>query len=296
MLNSRIRKAYLNNHTDIFCLGDIGDLNYPYEVLDNSTKTIKDIVNHTHRISEKIHNSKKPIFLIGQSALKLKSSPFLFEELKKYLIKNNKINDNWNALNILSNDASTVGSNYLNIFSSNNGTNKTIDKISNNQIDVLFLFGQENLKINKKNEFIIYVGSHGDKGANLADIILPGAAYTEQDGYFANIEGKIQKAYKASYPPGEAKEDWQIVNELAASIKRKKLFEDKDDLINSMNNYLNLNKQNKKFSIPKYEFIDEKITINEIDYYHSNVVARASKTMTECKNLRSNFKKTGTEG
>jgi len=296
MLNSRIRKAYLNNHTDIFCLGDIGDLNYPYEVLDNSTKTIKDIVNHTHRISEKIHNSKKPIFLIGQSALKLKSSPFLFEELKKYLIKNNKINDNWNALNILSNDASTVGSNYLNIFSSNDGTNKTIDKISNNQIDVLFLFGQENLKINKKNEFIIYVGSHGDKGANLADIILPGAAYTEQDGYFANIEGKIQKAYKASYPPGEAKEDWEIVNELAASIKRKKLFEDKDDLINSMNNYLNLNKQNKKFSIPKYEFIDEKITINEIDYYHSNVVARASKTMTECKNLRSNFKKTGTEG
>ena len=296
MLNSRIRKAYLNNNTDIFSLGDIGDLNYPYEVLDNSTKTIKDIVNHTHKISEKIHNSKKPIFLIGQSALKLKSSPFLFEELKKYLIKNNKINDNWNALNILSNDASTVGSNYLNIFSSNDGTNKTIDKINNNQIDVLFLFGQENLKINKKNEFIIYVGSHGDKGANLADIILPGAAYTEQDGYFANIEGKIQKAYKASYPPGEAKEDWQIVNELAASIKRKKLFEDKDDLINSMNNYLNLNKQNKKFSIPKYEFIDEKITINEIDYYHSNVIARASKTMTECKNLRSNFKKTGTEG
>ena len=296
MLNSRIRKAYLNNNTDIFSLGDVGDLNYPYEVLDNSTKTIKDIINHNHKISEKIHNSKKPIFLIGQSALKLKSSPFLFEELKKYLIKNNKINDNWNALNILSNDASTVGSNYLNIFSSNDGTNKTIDKISNNQIDVLFLFGQENLKINKKNEFIIYVGSHGDKGANLADIILPGAAYTEQDGYFANIEGKIQKAYKASYPPGEAKEDWQIVNELAASIKRKKLFEDKDDLINSMNNYLNLNKQNKKFSIPKYEFIDEKITINEIDYYHSNVVARASKTMTECKNLRSNFKKTGTEG
>ena len=76
MLNSRIRKAYLNNNTDIFSLGDIGDLNYPYEVLDNSTKTIKDIVNHTHRISEKIHNSKKPIFLIGQSALKLKSSPF----------------------------------------------------------------------------------------------------------------------------------------------------------------------------------------------------------------------------
>ena len=70
----------------------------------------------------------------------------------------------------------------------------------------------------------------------MADIILPGAAYTEQDGYFSNLEGKIQKAYKASYPPGDAKEDWQIINELSASIKRKKLYSNKDELIKSMLN------------------------------------------------------------
>ena len=73
---------------------------------------------------------------------------------------------------------------------------------------MVYLLGQDNLKFKKQNEFVIYQGSHGDKGAEIADVILPGSAYTEQNGYFTNLEGKLQKAYKASYPPGEAKEDW----------------------------------------------------------------------------------------
>ena len=130
----------------------------------------------------------------------------------------------------------------------------------------------------------------------MADIILPSAAFTEQDGYFTNLEGKIQKAYKASYPPGDAKEEWKIVNDLAASLKRKNLYAKKEDLINSMFNFLNLHKNKKNFEIPYYEFIDETIDVNDLDYYHSNSIARASKTMTECKNLSKNIKKTGTDG
>ena len=94
ILNSRIRKNYIKNKTQIYSLGDVGDLTYPYKILENSTKTIKDIVNHTHKISEEIYNSKKPIFIIGQSALKLNSSIYIFEELKKYLQSKNKINKN----------------------------------------------------------------------------------------------------------------------------------------------------------------------------------------------------------
>ena len=129
----------------------------------------------------------------------------------------------------------------------------------------------------------------------MADIILPSAAYTEQDGYFTNLEGKMQKAYKASYPPGEAKEDWQIINELAASIKRKNLYINKDELVNSMTNFLNVHKD-KFFEVPNYKFINEIIKVDDLDYYHSNSVARASKTMNECKNLSSKIKKTGTDG
>jgi len=289
ILNLRIRKSHIKNKAEIYSLGNIGDLTYPYNVLENNSKIIRDIVNNKHELSKKIINAKKPSIIIGQSVLKLKSSIYIFEELKNYLLKNDKINDEWNSLNILSKNASTVGSYDLNILSSNNGLNITLDKINKNQFDVIFLFGQEDLKFKKRKEFIIYIGSHGDRGAEMADIILPGSAYTEQDGYYTNLEGKIQKAYKASYPPGEAKEDWQIINEISAILKRKKLYATRDELINSMINYLNLHKDKRKFQIPKYNYYESSISVDEIDYYHSNSVARASKTMSECKNEKINL-------
>ena len=295
ILNSRIRKAYLNNNTDIYSIGNVGDLTYPYIEFENSTKIINEIVNDEHKLSDLIKQSQKPIIVLGQSLLKMKSAPYVFEELKKYLLAKKKISHQWNALNILSNNASTVGAYDLGILSSNNGNNNTLEKIKNNEFDIIFLFGQDNLKFIKKNEFIIYLGSHGDRGAEMADIILPSAAYTEQEGYYTNLEGRMQKAYNASYPPGEAKEDWQIINELAASIKRKNLYTNKEELINVMKNYLNLNKD-KIFEVPNYEFINEKIYVDDLDYYHSNSIARASKTMSDCKKSSSNFKKTGTDG
>ncbi len=295
ILNSRIRKAYLKNKTKIYSVGDLGDLTYPYEVLDNNTKLIKDIINNKNVMSEKIINSKKPTIIIGQSILKMKSGIYIFEEIKKYLLKNSKISNDWNSLNVLSRNASTVGAYDLDILSSKNGENITLKKIQENQFKIIFLFGQDDLKFKKSKEFIIYIGSHGNKGAEIADIILPGVAYTEQDGYFTNLEGKIQKAYKASYPPGDSIEDWKIINELSALLKRKNLYDNKDELINSMMNFLELNKESKSFELPNYDFLEENITVDEIDYYHSNVVARSSKTMTDCKNTRITFCKTGTE-
>ena len=294
ILNSRIRKAYLKNKIDIFSLEDVGDLTYPYKVLENNSETINQIINNQHEVSKRITSSKKPIIILGQSILNSSNGAYVFEEMKKYLKNINKINDNWNSLNILSIDAATIGSYDLGIFSSNNGSNKTLKKIEDKEAEVIFLIGQDNIKIKKNNEFIIYIGSHGDIGAELADLILPGAAYTEQDGFFTNLEGKLQKAYKASYPPGDAKEDWQIINELSSEIDSNALFKNKDELIKSMHEYLKVNKNN-NFEVPKYDFKDEKIFIEDIDYYYSNTIARASKTMSECRNARVNLKKTGTE-
>ena len=296
ILNARVRKSFLNNKTEIYSFGDIGELTYPYKILDNKTDTIKDIFENKNDLSEKIKNSKKPIIIIGQSALRLKSGKFIFEEFKKFLISINKITKEWNSLNILSNNASTVASYDLNILNSKDGKNVILDKIENNNFDILFLFGQDNLNFKKKNEFIIYVGSHGDKGAEMADVILPGAAYTEQDGYYINLEGKIQKAYKASYPPGDAKEDWEIINELSELFKKKKIYNNKEELIDRMMNYLKLDQKiNNKDKIIT-EFFSEKIVIDHFDYYYSNVIARASKTMSECRNEKLKVKSTGTDG
>ena len=295
ILNSRIRKNFLKNKTEIISLGDVGDLTYPYNVIDNSTDIIKEIVENNHEISKKIKQSNNPSLIFGQSILKLKSAPYIFEELKNYLEENGKISEEWNALNILQKNSSAVGSFDLNVLAKNSSY-EILENLEKNNYEVLILFGQDNLKFKKKNEFIIYIGSHGDKGANIADVILPGATYTEQDGYFTNLEGKLQKAYKASYPPGEAKEDWLIINELSSFIKRKNLYKDKNQLIDALLNYLNLNNQNETdFEVPEYDFKSEKIFTDEIDYYHSNVIARASKTMSECKNTRMSLPKTGTD-
>ena len=183
----------------------------------------------------------------------------------------------------------------LNIFSSNNGRNILLEKLKENSIDLLFLLGQDKLKIKRNGIFVVYIGSHGDEGAKNSDLILPGSAFTEQDGYYTNLDGKIQKAFKASYPTELAKEDWLIINEISSLIRNKNLFKDKDDLIDSMFNFLNQEKKDEFVKID-YIFENEKILIDDIDYYFSNVIAKNSKTMSECKSLRSNFEQTGTDG
>jgi len=297
MLNARIRKAYLNNKTKIISLNDVGDLTYPYQILNGKTQTIKDIIENKNEITNDIINSKKPLVVLGESFLELKSANYLFYSLKEFLSKNNKFTKDWNPLNILFTDASTVGSIDLDLVDQNNNI---LDDLKQNKFEIIYLLNQDNLDFVKKDEFIIYQGSHGDKGAEIADIILPGAAYTEQSGHFTNLEGRIQKAFKASYPPGDSKEDWQIINEIAETMNNRKLFNDKDELESSMFNYLSLKKEKQKetlkTNIETIEFKNEDLKVEFKDYYFSNVIARASKTMLDCNNSKIDVKRTGTEG
>jgi len=299
ILNARIRKSYLNNNTKVISLNDLGDLTFPYESLDGQTQTLKNIFDGNHDLSKQIIGADKPMIILGESLLNSNSSMYFFNKIREFLIKNEKINDDWNSFNILSCDAATVGNYDLGII---NEDINLLEDLQNHKFDVVYLAGQDNLNFDKKDEFIIYQGSHGDKGAEIADIILPGSAYTEQDGYFTNLEGKLQKAYKASYPPGDAKEDWQIINELAELMNNRKLFNDKDELESSMFNYLNLQKEkqsnvdDKNTKADESKFINETLKITVKDYYFSNVIARSSKTMVKCNNSKLNYKSTGTEG
>ena len=297
MLNARIRKAYLNNNTEIVSLNDVGDLTYPYQSLDGKTETIKNMIEDKNEISNHIKKSKKPLIILGESFLKVKAANYLFQSLKKFLSENGKLTDDWNPLNILSTNASTVGSFDLGLVDE---TNKVLDDLMKNKFEIVYLVGQDNLDFIKKDEFIIYQGSHGDKGAEIADIILPGGAYTEQSAHYTNLEGKIQKAFKASYPPGDAKEDWQIINEIAETMNNRKLFNDKEELESSMFNYLNLKKDKQKEILNKNneqeKFENEDLKVEFREYYFSNVIAKASKTMLDCNNSKIEIKKTGTEG
>ncbi|MDB2381927.1 NADH-quinone oxidoreductase subunit NuoG [Candidatus Pelagibacter bacterium] len=299
ILNARIRKSYLQNKTKIISLNEMGDLTFPYKSLDGNTETVKKIIEGKHEVSDLIKQAKKPMVIMGQSVLKSKSSKYIFESIKQFLEENNKISINWNALNVISENASTVGAFDLGLYKTTNGDNEVLKDLKAHKFEIVYLLGLDTINFEKRNEFVIYQGSHGDKGAEMADIILPGATYTEQNGYFTNLEGKLQKAYKASYPPELAKEDWVIINELAESMNHRKLFNDKDELDSSLINQINLHiEKNSSLTSSKVKeliFENELIKIDN-DYYYSNVIARASKTMSECRGLKADLKSTGTEG
>ncbi len=298
ILNARIRKAFLNNKTKVYSFGDQGDLTYEYETIQNSTEELKYLFEKKSDLYKEFKKSKKPLIVFGYSFFLLKSAKYLFEQCKQFLNDHKDIIEkNWEPLNVISRDASTVGGYDLKIYGKDYEFNYTLEKLHKNELEIVFLFGQDNLKFNKINEFIIYIGSHGDKGAEVADIILPCPAYTEQDGFYTNLEGKLQKAFKASYPPGNAKEEWVIINELSKSLDNKYIYQSKDQLIDSMLNFLKQG-QNKNLEInnDKGKFYNEVILSSSIDYYYSNVIARASKTMSECRSLKFDFNKTGTEG
>ena len=296
ILNARIRKTYARKKLKIYSIGNPGDLTYPYQFIGSNTSIIREIVSGEHEISNKIKKSKKPIIIIGESALNGEIGRYIFESFKSFLFVNNFIKKDWNALNILTQNASRVGAIDLEMFLINERENFSFfDKLDNDEFKFLYLLGFDSINFDKKDKFVVYQGSHGDKGAEIADIILPGAAYTEKDGLFVNLEGKLQNAYKASYPPGDAREDWIIFKDIANMMKKPLGYNNVKHLreliiknIQQKNNYQNKN-------INKVNFIEGDILINPIDYYYTNSIARSSKVMSECRQISKKFLFTGIE-
>jgi len=303
ILNARIRKTFVQKKIPIFSIGNPGDLTYEYEIIGDSTEDIKKIVNKEHDFSQKLLSAKKPIIIIGESALELKSGGYIFEEFKRFLIKNNLINENWNGLNILVQNASTVGLLDLKILQDKKEKSSSFfDDLKNRKFKLLYLLGSDNLEFQKNDEFIVYQGSHGDRGAEIADLILPSATYTEQNGLYENLEGRIQECKKASYPIGEALEDWKIFNQIIKKLGSKDYKVNFDELrkevLETAPNFLGINELPKK-SVTKTNnietsFFSEKIFVRELDYYYTNSISRSSKTMSECRQIRQKIKKDGT--
>ncbi len=302
MLNARIRKVFSQKKVPIFSIGNPGDLTYEYTVIGNTTDDIKKIFNNELEFSKKLSSAKRPIIIIGESALELKSSEYIIEGFKNFLLKNNLINKEWNAFNFLPQNASTVGLTDLNILPNDNmKKNSFFDKLNNNQFKLLYLLGSDNLEIKKNDEFIIYQGSHGDRGAEIADLILPSAAFTEQNGLYENLEGRVQECKKASYPIGEALEDWKIFNLILKKLDEENLstFESlRTEVLNLIPNFTKLNELPIRTKIEikniSSNFVSEIVNIKELDYFYTNAISRASKTMSECRQVKQNSIKTGT--
>jgi NADH-quinone oxidoreductase subunit G len=290
IINSRIRKNFINKRTEIFTIGDPGEQTYKIISLGDNLKVLKDIENNNSIFSEKIKTSQKPMIVIGESVLNSKQGRFVLETSKSILKKNNSLN----GLNILHQSAASVGAIMLQAYTNTNEVLKN---------EILYLIGADEINIDTKNKFIIYQGTHGSKNAKIADVILPGAAYTEKNGLYVNLEGRVQPAFKASFPPGNAKEDWKILRALSDILNKPLKFNTIEQLRSKMFEFnpalqridqlpsIDVN----ALDVENVEVIDSKVNYLPIDYYHSNEIAKSSKTMLECKIARQSLQKTGTE-
>jgi len=303
MLNARIRKVFAQKQVPIYSIGNPGDLTYNYTIIGNKTDDIKKIFNNESNFAKKLSSSKKPIIIIGESVLELDCGKYIIEGFKKFLKDNNFINKDWNAFNFLPQNASTVGLLDLNILPKDyNKNNSFFEKLENNEFKLLYLLGSDNIDIKKNDEFIVYQGSHGDRGAEIADLILPSAAFTEQNGLYENLEGRVQECKKASYPIGDALEDWRIFNLILKALEKNENLSSFDSLRKEVKNLIpNFTKINELPSFNEIvidsspaKFISQEVIIKDLDYFFTNAISRSSKTMSECRQIRQGSKKTGT--
>jgi len=281
ILNLKIRKAIKANQAKVFSIGNIPDQTYKVHHLGDNIEILNDIDSNNIDFSKVFYGAKKPIIIIGESVLNFKIGNFVIEKSKSILSKAN----NLSGFNILHQNASSVGSIILESYN-NNFKNLLLS-------DVIFLLNADEVKIDKQsNQFIIYQGTHGGENASLADVVLPGAAFTEKEGIFVNLEGRPQLANKASYPPGNAKEDWKIIKALSDVFNkplnfnsleelREQMF-DKYPILKDLDRLPTINY--KDIKIEAVDKIEQNIKLQDFKYYKSNIIARQSITMHECEN------------
>src|SRR6478736_480335 len=210
VLNARIRKRYLKGNVLIGIVGEKADLTYPYNYLGAGPESLAQFVDHAPAQKE------KPMFIIGQGALNRPDGAAVLAMASKAAASLGVIKDGWNGFNILHSEAAQVGA--LDVgFVPGEGGMDTAAMLTAGALDVLFLLGVDEVEA-PPGAFVVYIGTHGDRGAHRADVILPGAAYPEKSAIYVNTEGRVQMANRAAFPPGDAREDWAILRALSEAL------------------------------------------------------------------------------
>jgi NADH-quinone oxidoreductase subunit G len=305
LVNARIRKAWLRNDLKIMRIGPRFDLTYQVQDLDNNPADLADIAAGKHRAFDVLKNAKHPMLIVGQGALARPDGAAILDAAAQIARNTGMIGPagegGWNGFNVLHTAAGRVGALDLGFLPQKGGkdTVAILDAASRGDIDFLYLLGAD--EIDTKNlgkAFVVYQGSHGDAGAHRADVILPGAAYTEQNGTYVNTEGRVQSARRATFPPGDAREDWTILRALSDVLGKKLPYDDMAALRQAMLKDAPHFAQTE--SAPANPGADASIwtaigaagTIAKMpfeypvkDFYLTNPIARASHVMAECSSL-----------
>jgi NADH-quinone oxidoreductase subunit G len=232
LVNTRIRKRYLAGGLTIANLGNPHDLTYPVMEIGLNPQSLSHLLQGTHPLSEALSRANRPMIIVGMGALARPDGRAIYENVKA-LAGVAMLREGWNGFNILHTAASRVGALDVGFVPQMNGYDITgiMRGIEAQDISVLYLLGVDEIDTRYFGDaFVIYQGHHGDVGASRADVVLPSAAYTEQDGIYVNLEGRPQAAQQAVFPVGEAKEGWRIIRALSDVLGHALSFDTLDQL------------------------------------------------------------------
>ena len=220
LVNARIRKRYLRGGLKVYHIGEAHDLTYPVEELGNDPAILEQIARGKHEVFDVLSKAKKPVIILGSGALAREDGESILKAAHYLATHAGVVKKGWNGFNVLHMAAARVGGLDIGFVPQGDhgrGIVRVVGGLQQGEIDVLYLLGVDEIDTSffGKDAFVIYQGHHGDIGAERADVILPGAAYTEKNATYVNMEGRPQRALQAVAPPGEAREDWRIVRALS---------------------------------------------------------------------------------
>jgi NADH-quinone oxidoreductase subunit G len=295
VLNARIRKRWRTGQLKVGVIGDKAPLTYDYEHLGAGPDTLADVAAGKHSFADVLKNAKNAIVLVGAGVAARHDGAAVLALAAKLALDAGAVRDDWNGFAVLHTAASEAGA--LDIgFVPGEGGLTAAQMTTFGTLDVLFLLGADEVKA-PDGTFVVYVGTHGDRGAHRADVILPGSAYTEKAGLYVNTEGRVQIANRAAFPPGEAREDWAIFRALSEAIGSTLPWNTLDELRSAMYKVApQLMRLDYITPAPVAELADlakaegamssEPFRSPVTDFYMTNPIARASKIMAECSALK----------
>jgi NADH-quinone oxidoreductase subunit G len=220
LLNARLRKVWLAGKTEIGLIGEQANLTFDYNWLGAGSKTVGKLPKAAVDFLTK---AERPAIIVGSGALTGETGPAVLNALGALAKKvgvvapDSQEEGGWNGFNVLHTAAARVAGLDMG-FVPGEGGKTVFDMIKPGALDVLFLLGADEIELGGSDAFRVYLGSHGDRGAHGADVILPGSAYTEKPGLYVNTEGRVQMAERVVFPKGQAKEDWAILRALSALV------------------------------------------------------------------------------
>ncbi|HUB44705.1 MAG TPA: NADH-quinone oxidoreductase subunit NuoG [Acetobacteraceae bacterium] len=293
VLNARIRKRWLANEMPIGLIGGDTDLTYTVQHLGSTPSVLNALHDGSHDFAKVLRAARRPMIIVGQAALARPDGAAVMAACWRLAAEIGALAPDWHGFNVLHTAAARVGALDLGFVPGPHG--RSLAQMLGGGVEVLWLLGADEFDTAQigPRTFVIYQGHHGDAGARRADVILPGAAYTEKPGTYVNTEGRVQRGFRSVYPPGEAREDWAILRAFSEVIGHRLPY----DTIGAVR--ARLEQVNPVFGkvgfLPRFGAADQSGPAGDpaalgdapfapaiADYYQTDPISRASPTMVAC--------------